>query len=145
VAYEPFRDDVRHERVRVMPALAALKFQREGERCRQVFGIRGSKVFFEVAHEVMIEQIENQGKSSKPVCVAERLRRKSLGLALLRPVEEDYQLIDDGRPIGLRRDVGGDQPLSLKAQRRAGTEGGFELGFAGVISRKAFAGMRLPK
>jgi hypothetical protein len=34
--YEPLRDDVSHEAVRVMPALAAVKLKREGERRREV-------------------------------------------------------------------------------------------------------------
>jgi len=41
VADEPLCDDVGHECVRVVLALAALKFQREGERCGQVVGIGG--------------------------------------------------------------------------------------------------------
>src|SRR3984957_15367329 len=60
--------------------------------------------------------------------LAQHLCRKSLRLALRRPVEEADQLIDDGAPIRLRRDVGGDQALGLDAERGVDAEGGFEFG-----------------
>jgi len=66
--------------------------------------------------------------------VAQRLCRKSIGLALRRPVEEGDQLIDDGAPIRLRRDVGGDQALGLDAERGVDAEGGFEFGGSVVHS-----------
>jgi hypothetical protein len=47
---------------------------------------------------------------------AQRLCRKSLGLTLRRPVEEGDKLIDEGAPIRLRCDIGGDQPLRLNAE-----------------------------
>jgi hypothetical protein len=47
---------------------------------------------------------------------AQRLCRKSIGLALRRPVEEGDKLIDDGAPIRLRSDVGGDEALGLDAE-----------------------------
>jgi hypothetical protein len=63
VAYEPLRDDVRHERIRVMPSLPALKFQRESERCRQVFGIGGRELFFEVGHPQKVAQAGERSKN----------------------------------------------------------------------------------
>jgi hypothetical protein len=45
VSYEPLRDDVSHEAVRVMPALAAFKLKREGERRREVIRIGGRELF----------------------------------------------------------------------------------------------------
>jgi hypothetical protein len=63
LACEPFRDDVRHERVRVMLALPALKFQRESERCRQVFGIGGREPFFEVGHPQKVAQAAERSKN----------------------------------------------------------------------------------
>jgi hypothetical protein len=50
------------------------------------------------------------------------LCRKSLCFALRRPVEEGDKLINDGAPIRLRSDVGGNQALGLDAER------GFESG-----------------
>ena len=45
--------------------------------------------------------------------VAQRLCRKSLRLALRRPVKEGDKIVDDGAPIRLRCDVGGQQVLGL--------------------------------
>jgi hypothetical protein len=63
VAHEPFCDDVPHKCVRVMPALAALKFQREGECGRQVFGIGGRELFVGVGLCPMLEQKANESKN----------------------------------------------------------------------------------
>ena len=60
--------------------------------------------------------------------LAQRLCRKSLGLTLRRPVEEGDKLINDGAPIRLRSDLGGDEELGPDAQRRVDSEGGFEFG-----------------
>jgi hypothetical protein len=49
VSYEPLRDDVSHEGVRVMPALAAFKLKREGERRREVIRIGGRELFILLA------------------------------------------------------------------------------------------------
>jgi len=42
---EPPCDDVGHECVRVVLALPALEFQREGERCGKFVGISGRELF----------------------------------------------------------------------------------------------------
>ena len=60
--------------------------------------------------------------------LAQRLCRKSIGLALRWPVEEGDKLINDGAPIRLRSDVGGNQALGLDAERGVDAEGGFEFG-----------------
>jgi hypothetical protein len=56
--------------------------------------------------------------------LAQRLCRKSLGLALRRPVEGGDKLIDDSTSIRPRRDVGGDQALGVDAERGVDAEGG---------------------
>src|SRR5580700_11843660 len=80
----------------------------------------------------------SQGRADRQRCrltvvdavrsLAKRLCRKSHCFALRRPVEEGDQLIDDGAPIRLRRDVGGDQALGLDAERGVDAERGFEFG-----------------
>ena len=61
--------------------------------------------------------------------LAQRLCRKSIGLALRWPVEEGDKLTcNDEAPIRLRSDVGGNQALGLDAERGVDTEGGFEFG-----------------
>jgi len=55
VSYEPLRDDVSHEAVGVMPALAAFELKREGERRREVIRIGGRELFVAgVGHPVTI-------------------------------------------------------------------------------------------
>jgi hypothetical protein len=44
----------------------------------------------------------------------------------LRAIEYDDQLVDDGFPVRLRRDIGGDEPLGLDADLRVGNEGAFK-------------------
>jgi hypothetical protein len=48
-----------------------------------------------------------------------------LCVALLRPVEENNQLVDDGFSARFWRHVGGNQPL-VDAKRRVGAMGGLE-------------------
>src|ERR1700722_9245331 len=54
VSTDPLRDDVSHEAVGVMPALAAFKLEREGERRREVIRIGGRELFVAgVGHPMM--------------------------------------------------------------------------------------------
>ena len=63
VPYEPPRDDVSHEAVRVMPTLAAFKLEREGERRREVIRIGGCEFFGEVGHPMTIAEAENKART----------------------------------------------------------------------------------
>ena len=49
---------------------------------------------------------------------------KSIGLALRQLVEERDNLINDGAPIRLRSDVGGDEALGLDAEGSVDVEAG---------------------
>ena len=66
-----------------------------------------------------------------PLCVVAEIRprftRKPLRLALLRPVEEPEQIVDEVGRLALFRQIVGQQSLRLDNQRIFGTESGFEL------------------
>ena len=55
--------------------------------------------------------------------LAQRLCRKSLGLALRRPVEEGESSLMTAALSELRRDIGGHQALGLDAERGVDAEG----------------------
>jgi hypothetical protein len=52
------------------------------------------------------------------------VREASPRIALHRPVKEIDKLVENSRPVRLRRDVGGNQPLGLDAERRIDAEAG---------------------
>ena len=72
----PLCDDVRHEWVRFMPALAAFKFQREGERCRQVIGI-GRRELFIVGHPPTIAEVPERSKNTIDAKAPRRVTQKA--------------------------------------------------------------------